>query len=102
MYGMIVNMIKKSDNEDKKWPLNERVEVEWIDSCTNGVWAPPSYHITESKPTTCRSIGYILVEDTKKIVVAQSMSLNTGNICDTMSIPRVAVLKIKRIKGLDN
>lgn len=95
-------MLKKKSNEERDWPLNERIEVEWVDSCTNGVWAPFEHHLRASKPTTCRTIGYLLVMDNDKLVVAQSMSQTTFNISDTMAIPRSVIKKMKKLKGLDN
>ncbi len=83
-----------------KWPLNTRVEVEWVDSCTNGKWASVDVHRAESRPSLCRSIGYLLERSDKRVVVAQSMSTDTGHVSDTMAIPRVAVKRMRRIVGL--
>lgn len=79
--------------------LNKIVEVSWVDSCTNGQWAPPEFHLKESNPTMCRSVGYVLVDEPSRLVLVQNKSLSTGHIADTMSIPRVAVKKIRVLKG---
>lgn len=83
---------------DKSWPLTKRIEIEWIDSCTHGRWESAEFHRENSSPTTCRTIGYIVASTPKKVVVAQSMSKDTGGVADTMAIPRSCVLSIKHIK----
>ena len=83
-----------------KWPVNVRVEVEWVDSCTRGNWDSLERHRKESRPSRCRSIGYLIESSDRCITVAQSMSTDSQNISDTMSIPRKAITRVRRIQGL--
>ena len=74
------------------------VEIEWIDSCSSRGWASKEHHIGDFSVSSCRSTGYV-IEKTKDIItLAQSLGDDTKNIADTISIPLVAVKKIRTLK----
>ena len=73
------------------------VEVEWIDSATRDGWGSIAEH-TDPAPLVCRTAGYLLVQDDKKVVIAHSQH-EDGDVCGSMTIPRVAVRRFTRLKG---
>jgi hypothetical protein len=83
----------------QRWPLRRCVEVEWVDSCTDGRWASVAIHRKESHPSTCRTIGYIVDNSPKHIILAQSQSIDTQHCTDTMAIPKSAVRRVKRVNA---
>jgi hypothetical protein len=81
-----------------RWPLAERVEVEFDDACSSGQWRTMADHRRDDGPSRCRSIGYLLERSSRCITLAQSQSRDTQNVADTMSIPRKAVIAIRRLR----
>jgi len=81
---------------EKKWPLKHIIEVEWIDSAVKGRWQAKAEY-EKCQPSLCRTAGYLLVKDEKRIVILQSNS-NDGDVCDSMTIPLVCVKHIRRLK----
>jgi hypothetical protein len=81
-----------------RWPLLVRVEVEFVDACTRGTWSTLEEQRRESRPSRCRSIGYLVERTATHVTVAQSISSASQNVADTMSIPRRAVLSIKKLR----
>lgn len=75
-----------------------KVEVEWIDSCKSNGWGSLKYHVGELTFSRCWSVGYVIQEDKKSISLAQSLSEDTKNIADVISIPKVAIKTIKKLK----
>ena len=79
------------------------VRVEWVDSTRNGGWHRPS-EARDDRDLRCSSVG-ILVDNTKdEVTVAPNVSWQDGrvnHVCDTMTIPRVAIRKISTIATLD-
>ena len=82
-----------------KWPLSKLVEIEWVDSCTEGGWSSQENYLNRAQPTICRSIGYLLMKNKEKVAVVQTMSSSTGHVADSMTIPMVAVRKMRILKG---
>ena len=70
------------------------VEVEWIDSCRTDGW----HDQQDFGPALCRSAGYLLAKTEDKVTLALSLGDDTEHVCQTMTIPRVAVRKIRRLK----
>jgi hypothetical protein len=84
--------------EKPTWPLGVRVEVEFFDSCASGRWRTVADHRKDSHPSLCRSVGYLLERTARHVTVAQSISSNSQDVADTMSIPLAAVRSIKRLR----
>ena len=82
-----------------QWPLNKKVEVEWIDSCSSHGWTSVEEHRENGTTAHCRSIGYVISQDKAFLCLAQSMGGTTQNVADVISIPMVAVLKMKKVLG---
>jgi len=76
-----------------KTPL---VEVEWVDSASTDGWHahPPEGVLT------CWSCGYLVSKDKSTIVLALNCSEEQSNnsFGNFMSIPTVAVVKIRKLK----
>jgi hypothetical protein len=84
----------------KKWPLNTIVEVEWRDSCSASSWDSPRGYLERRQVGPMRSVGYLLKDGDGMLSIMQSMSFGNGDVHSMITIPREAVTKIKRIKGL--
>ena len=79
-----------------KFPLSKLVEVEWINSCAMGKWRDKKEYENQ-EPITCRTAGYLLSKDKKRVIILQSQS-NEGGMSDSMTIPRVCVKRMKHLK----
>jgi len=75
-----------------------RVEVEWRDSIlmARGEWFPASEVQRRRKNDRCYSVGFVLADDKRGIVLANSV--HGGETCGTISIPRKAIVKRWRIR----
>lgn len=74
------------------------VSVRWIDSTMNGHWHAASAVGAALDPTaTIASVGYLLEKTRKHIVLAQSLSEGSQEVGNLLSIPRFAVVSIKRL-----
>ena len=73
------------------------VEVEWEDSCAEMGWHTPR-DIKGYDVSHCRSVGYLLGKDRKKVVILQSAS-DSPSFCEALTIPRGNVKKITYLKG---
>jgi hypothetical protein len=81
-----------------RWPLPQRVEVEFEDACASGSWRQMADHRKDDHPSRCRSIGYLLEKTRTYVTVAQSQARETQNVSDTMSIPRGAIVAIRKLR----
>lgn len=75
----------------------KKAEVEWLDSSSNHRWGEVEEYIELSGPSLCRSIGYVLVNDERRVVLAQSHSA-FQHVADTIAIPREVVRKFRWIR----
>lgn len=88
-----------SDKSRSKWPLGKLVEIEWIDSMTNGGWRSIESYKADPPLAICRTAGYLLERSKDHVTVMQNQSLRSGHVSDSMSIPMVAVKSIRVLKG---
>lgn len=69
------------------------VMVEWIDSISASGWG----ELKEPEDMRCASVGHLIEKSKDRVVICQNMSmLNPGH---HMTIPRVAVTRITRLKS---
>lgn len=70
------------------------VQVRWLGSASSGGWADRQ----TSGPVVCESVGFLIEDKPKHITVSTSVhDGNPGRYHSPMSIPRVAILKLRRI-----
>ena len=81
------------------WPLSKKMEVEWVDSCSDTRWADIGYYRANASTSLCRSTGYLLSKTEDTIILIQSISGTTDNVAESISIPMVAVTKMRVLKG---
>lgn len=67
------------------------VYVEWIDSGYKGGW---NLHETRPQVLSIRTVGYLLEEDKRQIVISSSVHLEESH--SPMAIPKVAITKLER------
>jgi hypothetical protein len=83
-----------------KWPMNQIVEVFWVDSCSRGRWAGLDDYRKE-RPAICKTCGYLVAQTKTYITIALSqgdMTAMSNNVLDSISIPRSCVTRIRRLK----
>ena len=78
----------------------KKVEVEWLDSISEGRWYGKDAVIAEAtrEAMVHRSLGYLLHENEDMVLLAGSRSETGVMVCDTMQIPRVAVLTMRELR----
>ena len=76
------------------------VEVEWVDSHQHGGWADPDDYLNRIKNAGlyCKSTGYLFHEDDTRIALVMNQGLS-GNICEAIQIPKVAVQRVTLLRG---
>lgn len=70
--------------------------IEWEDSCTE-----PTWHRRGSSLDTvasCVSVGIMTQDNDSCVSLTQSISNSTGNIGDTITIPRSCIKRIRKLK----
>jgi hypothetical protein len=72
-------------------------EVEWVDSKAQGSWRDADEYRNE-QPAPCRSVGYVLTRDAKKIILLQSQS-ESGGVSDSITIPIGCVTKVRYLRA---
>ena len=75
----------------------KKVSIEWIDSYSTDKWMENADAIDQFKKLmTITSVGMILYDDNKCVVLCQSIE-DGSNISGLLHIPKVAVVKITEI-----
>ncbi len=77
-----------------------RVEVAWLDSCrTVHDWtAIEDVKPVDLEPSRCCSVGYLLSQDSSKIVLAAHSDPGEGNVLSVMVIPRACVQSVTLLR----
>lgn len=71
--------------------------IEWIDSTEWTGWK--KLPLTESDPLFIKTVGFVLKQTKKKIVIAHSVCFDAQNVLGALVIPKGAVKKITVIMG---
>ena len=75
---------------DKAAPMTyPLVHVTWEDACSIDPWTKLSEF--DQEPTTCETVGFLVKEDPRYIVVCSSLHTDSGCCC--MVIPRGMIVK---------
>lgn len=70
--------------------------IEWDDAYSYGGWHEPSPE--RDRVARCVTIGLVLLDNDKQVTVAQNVSLTSGNVGDTLTIPRACIKRIRHLK----
>ena len=81
--------------DDRKRYTNRIAEVTWTDSATADGWDD---EIIEAAYEVY-SVGYIIKEDDRQIVISQAISLTHNPFCNQTVIPKIAVTKIRDLRN---
>lgn len=74
-----------------------RVEVEWMDSTIlPGGWRTIGDALSSRKAVECNSVGFVLADDKKGVVVASCVHGN--EVAGVTIIPRGQVKKVRRLR----
>ena len=72
------------------------VEVIWEDSCSiANQWMRPN---GELEPSHCKSVGYLVSKNKKRIVIAQNYNDESGEVHNQFIIPKGCIRSIREIK----
>ncbi len=74
------------------------VMVEWVDSSSDSGWRKKEDALQDDCHAKCCTAGIVLKEDKDAVTITHSYSLTTGQINATISIPRCAITRIRRLK----
>jgi len=79
-------------------PRYQPVLVEWLDSTTLSKWGPVEEYQKAARPSTCVSMGFLLLEDDERLVILQTIDGDeTGDVMAALAIPRTCVLRIRHL-----
>ena len=70
------------------------VVIEWEDSYHDSDWMGRGRARYDSRVSKCKTVGYLLKSNLREVTVFQSKS-DTGNITDTMSIPKKCIKSLR-------
>lgn len=71
--------------------------VHWDDSCKWNGWRPAQS--VEHSVSNIESVGWLIRQDEKSVTLTTSVS-SCDSVMDGLTIPRKAITKISKIKGL--
>lgn len=77
-------------NNGETLPL---VMVEWVDAMGDNSWRP-FYEAVQDQPVPCFSVGFILVQDDKRLLLTPTGHMDICRVNDTLLIPAPWILKI--------
>ncbi len=70
------------------------VEVCWVDSSSCDAWQSVEDTLTAMRQSmACRSLGYLLANDPDRVILVGNLN-DTGQVCASFAIPRVAITSI--------
>ena len=82
------------------------VEVDWIDSNCQWGWTKLDKLKDDavSKSLLCRSVGYVVIDDSDRIALVQSLAWADENASPAsgdalLVIPRIAIVTIRKLSG---
>ena len=81
----------------ERFPLRDRVEVEWVDSAHCGGWASIDHKRRIQGVVTCRTVGYVLERTPEVLKLVMSQSNDAQDVADGMSIPRSVIKRVRRL-----
>lgn len=81
----------------RKLKFNEIIEVEWDDAATLQGWHSERRLAEDDGLSPCKTVGYFLRETKKSVQFSKSISPDGDTRCDTESIPKDTIRKIRRL-----
>ncbi len=75
------------------------VEVCWVDSNSCDAWQSVEDTLaTMRQSMACRSIGYLLADDPDRVILVGNLN-DTGQVCASFAIPRVAITSLVNLSA---
>jgi hypothetical protein len=74
------------------------VYVEWVDSSGHDGWAPRNDLADHARPSTCRTVGLVVLENDQALTIAQTLDDTHGNFNAAMTIPKFAIITREALK----
>ena len=81
----------------KKWPPTRVVEVSWFDANARGSWGTVEEYMHHTS-APCLSVGYLLKQDNKEVILVQSVATDHDTCTDAIAIPRGWIAKIRTLR----
>ena len=94
---MIPHTIPDPRNNSESLPL---VLVEWVDATGDSSWRP-FHEAIQDQPVAIVSVGFVLVQDDKRLLLTSTTHLDMCLVNDTLLIPVPWVLKITPLGIVD-
>lgn len=94
-----VEEVLEEDTDIEAKPLYQRAKITWIDSMTGLSTWQLLEDFKDDKPLVVETLGFIICKDDEHVTIAQSLALNPDQICNTMSIPKVAIKSVDYIEN---
>lgn len=75
------------------------VLVEWVDSRRGDGWTRLEDLKADHAATKCKSVGWVISEDSSAITVAGHIGENPEQCCGDMTIPVRSILRIRNLRS---
>ncbi len=104
MAGDGIQVAKRKEDPTLKieWPMTVMAEVIWRDANSRNGWTNIEDAYNTLAPSWCKTIGYVLRDDAKEIVLAGSQSpadlYSRAQVTELMAVPKDWVGKITYLK----
>lgn len=82
----------------QRMKIGTLIEVDWVDSAFHHGWSRADTKRQEMGISKCRTVGYFISADKVRVSLASSTADKGESYADGISIPRVAVKTIRRLR----
>ncbi len=90
----VLLLVLKGDSMSKdRFPI---AEIKWLDARSKGGWGSVDDYGNQDLPQ-CRSVGYLVKNNRTEVQVLQSVA-DSGNVTDSILIPKKCVLEVKILR----
>lgn len=73
------------------------LHVEWTDSAVTGTWRNRERAAKVDNTMQCHTVGLVIRDDSKTLVLAQTWTSDLREVSDTMSIPRKCITRRRHL-----
>jgi len=74
------------------------VQVDWLDTVSDPGWKNKNYKVNP-KDMLQHTVGYLLENSKKQVVVCQSYSETLGNCAERIQIPKSCIKRVRKLNA---